>query len=409
MTCWAAIAALHAAGHEIDLYLLEEGTDTGNTPERRALLDPYVRRIHSMPMPTDEDVLRDRGSTSLWSRIRDRLVAPPMDVLFPAFTLRDLFAEQFKAHPVDLVFCYHWSAAAATHGLHPAPKMIATGDLWHRPSVARWELMKREPTFTYLKATMSTFVEARHRIRGMITLLNDGDDVGSFGRFDAGWLRRHGAANSRHFLTPIEDAAGDDWAAHRTDGSRKKFKIITAISNLQSTSTRSAMSFVATELIPALERELGRDAFEVHVIGTGTPPPEMTALLPRPDIVIRGYVADIHAEFNSADVVLQPTPVFLGFRVRIITASSFGCCVVAHENDAINMPEMITEQNVLLANNGPDMVRALLRVYRDPPLRRRLGEGARKTYEEFFHPRVAGARLVQEMEQLAVARRASSA
>ena len=161
------------------------------------------------------------------------------------------------------------------------------------------------------------------------------------------------------------------------------------------------MSFMATEIFPTLEKELGPDAFEIHVIGTGTPPPELARLLPRANIVMRGYVPSIEPEFLSADLLLSPTPIFLGFRIRVITGFAYGLCVVAHRNEAINMPEMVTEKNALLGATGPELARAVVRAYRDKALRERLGAEARRTYEQNFLPAVSGRKLVREMEALA--------
>ena len=240
--------------------------------------------------------------------------------------------------------------------------------------------------------------------RLMAELLNDCDVKGCFGAWDAGWLRRHGVPDCRYFQSPILDAAGPAWQAMRDAlPPRPKPKIVTAVSHLGATSTSAMLGMLATEIIPRLERTLGPEGFEVHVVGEGQPPKELAALLPRPSVILRGRVEPADAELLSADVLLIPTPIVLGLRLRIITGMSFGCCVVAHTNEALNIPELIHDQNALLASSGAGLADAVIRAIRDPALRRRLGANGRKTYEEHFHPGVAGNRMVVELERVAQA------
>ena len=53
MTCWAIIKSLREAGHEVDVYYLKEEADKGDTPERRAVLAPLVRRLEVIATPTE--------------------------------------------------------------------------------------------------------------------------------------------------------------------------------------------------------------------------------------------------------------------------------------------------------------------------------------------------------------------
>ncbi|MCB7128036.1 MAG: glycosyltransferase [Candidatus Brocadiales bacterium] len=161
----------------------------------------------------------------------------------------------------------------------------------------------------------------------------------------------------------------------------------------------------AKEILPRLERELGPEGFKVHVVGEGEPPPELAKLLPRPSVKLCGRIEPADSEFLSADIQLVPTPFVLGIRLRIIVGFSFGCCVVAHTNETLNLPEMIHEENALLASDGPGLAETIIRAARDPKLRERLGVNARRTYERYFAPEVAAAPIVAELERLAWERR----
>ncbi len=187
-----------------------------------------------------------------------------------------------------------------------------------------------------------------------------------------------------------------------------KPKILLGPSNLEATSTSAGIRLFAREILPRLERELGPDGFEVHVVGEGQPPKELANMLPRPTVRLRGRVEPADAEFLSADVQLVPTPFVLGIRLRIITGFAFGTCVVAHRSDAVNIPEMVHEENALLASNGSGLATEIIRAIRDPALRERLGTAARRTYERYFSPEVAAAPVVSELERLAERHRQNS-
>jgi glycosyltransferase involved in cell wall biosynthesis len=115
---------------------------------------------------------------------------------------------------------------------------------------------------------------------------------------------------------------------------------------------------------------------------------------------LRGRIAPPDDEFLRADVLLVPTPVPTGPRVRILTGFQFGCCVVAHEANRLGIPALEDGVNCLLAP-AEGIAAATLRALGDPGLRARLGEHGRRLYEERFTPATAGAAIVGELERLA--------
>jgi glycosyltransferase involved in cell wall biosynthesis len=403
-TCWALLHALRDAGHETALYYLREPYDQSDTPERLTLLEPLIEALVTLPVPPPPAGPGwDQASwgAKLVRVLRDECWQPPMALLFPSALLRAPLEEALGRVKPDVLFIYHWAAAAVAYGWHHAPKLIITGDLSHRPTFCRWRQLPIRPSAAYAKRTLFALRDRLHHPRVMTALLNEADAGGSFGAYDAAWLRRHGATQSRYFRTPLVDTAGPDWQARRAAVTNARPKILIGISALSSTSTAASLRFFATAIFPILERELGREGFEVHVIGRGEPPAEVARLSGHPAIKIRGYVDDLEPEWYSADVVLVPTPIFLGFRVRILTAFAYGCCVVAHTNERINVPEIVHGENALLAGDGAGLAREVIRALRDAALRRRLGEAARRTYEERFSVRSAGEPIVAELERLA--------
>jgi glycosyltransferase involved in cell wall biosynthesis len=106
-------------------------------------------------------------------------------------------------------------------------------------------------------------------------------------------------------------------------------------------------------------------------------------------------------EFLAADLMIVPTNIPLGIRVRVVTAWSFGCPIVAHRANAAGIPEMQDGVNALLADTDVELADAVSRALGDEALLRRLSEGGRRTFEKWFSESAAGQAIVDEMEKVA--------
>jgi glycosyltransferase involved in cell wall biosynthesis len=115
---------------------------------------------------------------------------------------------------------------------------------------------------------------------------------------------------------------------------------------------------------------------------------------------MRGFVEDIIAEIFSSHVFLVVNPINLGIRVRVPYAWSMGACVISHQVNISGLPEMIHEKNALLGKNAPEIVDQILKIYQDADLRKRLEEGGRKTYDEFFSFKVTTGKILGEFERI---------
>ena len=135
-------------------------------------------------------------------------------------------------------------------------------------------------------------------------------------------------------------------------------------------------------------------------MGAYDPPAALRESLRHPAVRLTGHVEPPDDEFLGAEVVLVPTPIETGPRVRILTAFAYGCCVVAHQANALGIPELADGENALLAETD-GLVAATLRALRDRPLRERLGAAGRGLYEARFTPERAGGRIVRALEETA--------
>jgi len=375
MTCFAILRQLLDVGHAVRVVALSYPGDPFTGPER-------------------EEELRREGVDLAVVPVEDsaRLDPPPQ-----------LVRRVQAALEGDVAFVYHWDTIAATAGV-AMPRLGVVDDLWHHPNLLRWRHTRPRRTRAYAAWTLETLRGLRPTAKRLVTLLNGCQASGSFQAETAAWLRRRGAGGCEYLPAPLADGGGPDWERRR--GGSGKPRILLGPSNLEATSTSAGLRLFATEVLPALERELGPEGFVVRVVGEGSPPPELARLLPRPTVELTGRIEPADAEFLAAEVQLVPTPFPLGKRVRIIVGWSYGCCVVATESEAVNLPELRDGANALLGASGAEVATALIRALRDEPLRRRIALGGRATYEQRFAPHAAARPIIERLEALARSREA---
>ncbi|MDX6513083.1 MAG: hypothetical protein QOE36_2587, partial [Gaiellaceae bacterium] len=213
------------------------------------------------------------------------------------------------------------------------------------------------------------------------------------------WAQKHGVP-AWYASSPLVDQGGPNWRERRAAAPANERPRLLMIGHLRGISSISGLHVLVRDVLPRLTEALGPDGFELQVVGDYEPPESVRAGLDHPAVRLRGRIAPPDDEFLRADVLLVPTPVPTGPRVRILTGFQFGCCVVAHEANRLGIPALEDGVNCLLAP-AEGIAAATLRALGDPGLRARLGEHGRRLYEERFTPATAGAAIVGELERLA--------
>jgi Glycosyl transferases group 1 len=386
MTAWALLEQLRAEGHRATVVALRYPEDPFYSADREEAVQAELRVV-----PVEVAPAGAAGTVPLRGR----------PSIFPTRVLADELTRILDEVAPHAVFAYHWDTLAPLRGRDGPPRLGVVDDLWHMPNLRRWQRTRPAPSRAYVYWTLSTLRGLRPTARAMAEVLGDCAAAGAFQAETAAWLRRHGVPGCEYLHAPIADGGRPEWAARRRERENGRPKILLGPSQLGATSTRAGLRLFAREILPALERELGPDGFVVRVVGEGEPPPELAALLPRPSVELTGRIEPADDEFLRCDVQLVPTPYVLGKRVRIIVGWSFGCCVVAHTAEAVNLPELRDGKSGLLGSNGEEIAHAVVRALRDPDLARRIGEGGRRAYEENFHPAVAARAIILRLQDLA--------
>jgi glycosyltransferase involved in cell wall biosynthesis len=394
LTAWSVIRSLLDAGHRVTTFPVIGAEAEPRVEERIAELE----RIGSAVVPIRSGGLRAPGRF-------EGLVDPPDDLLFPSIAQAPAVGAAADAAGIDSALVYTTEAvAAATQLTVPAVGLLSDPPGLSRSIRRRYEPIPWGPDPRRTVVRLRELAYLRKVDARLLELLRRYPSVGMFGAHHAEWARAHGV-HAWYAPSPIVDLGGPDWQQRRAEAARPDRPRILMIGHLRGIATISGLQVFGETVLPALTRELGADGFEVHIVGGYHPPSSVAGALDHPAVVRRGQVEPPDDEFLAADLLLVPTPLTTGPRSRIITAMTFGSCVVAHEANRLGIPELRDGENAFLAPDGHALAEATLAALADPEGRARVGLEARRLYESTFTPSIAGARIVQELERVTAAGR----
>lgn len=397
LTVWTLVRYLIEAGHDATVFVLRDDAAVSGDEEKWARnLGAEVRMVESQA-----GRVFDEMSTAATARLR-RAWRPSDEELLPQLLDVEQVRSAVEEAAPDVLYAFHWEALAASRGLRGVvPRFTVVVDLPHLAAWYRW----RATPGRLRRAGLRRLLWLQSRLRRMpellVRLLNECEASGNFAAQHAAWLREHGATGCQYYAIPIHDLAGDGWRAARKRASRNGRARLLLIGHLRGISTLDGLDVTANSILPKLERTLGRDGLEVRIVGAFDPPTHLRNALDRPSVRFLGRLDRLDEEFAAADALLVPTSIPLGTRVRIVTALSFGCPVVAHESNRLGLPELANGSNSLLGRNGLELADAAARVAGDRKLQVRLAEAGRATYERVFAPSVAAARIETTLQRLA--------
>jgi glycosyltransferase involved in cell wall biosynthesis len=403
LTAFSFISSLLQAGHGVTTFpLLADELDL-RWEDRIAPLRALGSEVRPIAPP--------RAVGPAGSRLRARavyardLLWPHQEALFPSTAQHPELRSAFAEAGIDAGLVYGTDAVAASYRGLGVPVMALMSD---PPGLSRRVRMQFDPGAPWgLRPKHAAYRLGQlaywlHADRRLVSMLRRFPTVGMFAAHHAKWARARGVP-AWYAPSPILDLGGPEWERRKAAAARPPRPRILMIGHLRGIATISGLSVFVDSVLPALSARLGADGFEVRIVGGYDPPERLLPRLQHPAVTLCGHVEPPDDEFLSADVVLVPTPIKTGPRSRIITAMSFGCCVVAHAANTLGIPELVHGENALLAEDGPGLVDAVTTALADPDFRARLGRNGRRTYETTFSPDKAGARIVSALE--AVVRR----
>ncbi len=199
---------------------------------------------------------------------------------------------------------------------------------------------------------------------------------------DAEYYKANGHPQAFYVPHLWTDHAPTKKAFEREPKPARPIRIIANIGKLDATANRDGLLVLADQLLPLVEP----GEFQWELLGANKLDAFVRAKLERPDVLFRGWVTDIDDEMASAQLFLclnNASPYKVG-HTRYLHAMSLGCCIVAHQDVRLSMPELVHRENCLLGTSVPEIASLLRLAGGDPELRRSLGQGAVRTFHEKF-------------------------
>jgi sugar transferase (PEP-CTERM/EpsH1 system associated) len=114
---------------------------------------------------------------------------------------------------------------------------------------------------------------------------------------------------------------------------------------------------------------------------------------------VRGFVPDLNQALNEAAVFVAPLRFSAGVQNKVLEAMAAGLPVVTTKNVNDGLGAQAGKE-LLLGENTTDLVRAIVRLLENEPLRKRMGQAGRTLISERFSWRVAQDRMRHIEQQL---------
>lgn len=296
----------------------------------------------------------------------------------------------------DKVVAYHWNAGLAIKSID-VKRYLVVGDPLHLPILYGSKLLvddKKQLMRFYVKEAIN-YLLSKRLIKLMSEIMNAVNACGAFAAHHADKLSQSSISGCQYIHTPVADPSPNQVGC---ENKSQVLKIL-HIGHLQGTATIAGIQLIGDEVIPVLNKS--NLDYEMHFVGAFSErlPEIIKKKLGGDHIKFKGEIYPPDTEFTSSHCLLVATPIELGIRVRIITAFSFGSCIVAHGANAKGIPELVHGFNCMLGNSGAELAEHCLEIFKNPLLRRRLQVNARNTFEQYFSAEVVGEELCELMEE----------
>jgi len=399
--CLLMVRALKNAGHDVAVIAQPKETDLQSDSgeilrQQAAALRRELISVDLVPTPPPPPAplslmpyfnMRIRHKICkpyYWLARLRAVIAPTMFDLFPETTTGKSLAQTLQRHDPDIVVfwtIYAYAISALDH--IKFPRVIILGDPPAATTAARqippfvpWRhLLSRNAiwwlwrAYQYHRFTITRLRREKHLFNAV---------HGYTMRF-----RKQGLPQMNFLRNLAPDIGGTDWRHEREVKEQGRVFRIMLLGDLNTTVNSVGLRYFSKAVYPALKKVMLSE-YEIHICGSGTPPHDIAAELSAPNVYFRGFVDDLREELFLADVLLVPTPIKLGGRVRITYAWSTGICVIAHEANAFGLVEMQHQKNALLGGTAQEIAQSIAKVYEDKEYMRQIQNNGRLTFEEFY-------------------------
>lgn len=147
----------------------------------------------------------------------------------------------------------------------------------------------------------------------------------------------------------------------------------------QATANRIGLKNLLTYIIPHLQNKID---FECLIVGhRDINNQELNGLLNQPNVVCKGYVADLSSVLRPLDIHVLPYDQPTGSRTRYAVAINHGQVLIAHQACVTGTDGLIHQENCLIENSFQEIADTIIRLFNNPEERLRIAVNAKKWYD----------------------------
>jgi glycosyltransferase involved in cell wall biosynthesis len=147
--------------------------------------------------------------------------------------------------------------------------------------------------------------------------------------------------------------------------------------------------FFCKEVFDILQKHLP----DIQLTIIGRNPPESIERLEKENLTVTGFVEDVRQWIQRADLMVVPIRIGGGTRIKILEGMAQGIPVISTRIGAEGI-QADHEENIFFADTSQEMIEGIIKLLKDPDLRKKIADGGRKLVEEKYDWNVSGKKLL---------------
>jgi sugar transferase (PEP-CTERM/EpsH1 system associated) len=172
--------------------------------------------------------------------------------------------------------------------------------------------------------------------------------------------------------------------------------ILLFVGHLEVSHNVDAVNYMAKQIMPLILQEV--PSVEFQIVGAGDTG-KVRALNRLPSVRVIGYVSDLKTVFRQNAITVAPLRFSAGVQTKVVESMVAGLPVVTTSDVNAGLGAL-PGRNILLGDNRKDFAAQVLRLMRDKPLRRQIGEAGRAYALTHFSSQIAIDRLAAIRKQI---------
>ncbi len=184
----------------------------------------------------------------------------------------------------------------------------------------------------------------------------------------------------QHFLVAPNGVEPEKfWLDNRVGGHSSSSAKVTIgfMGSLDLELNRRAAQLLATEIFPAVKKEIPEQQFTLLLIGRNPPPDIVEYSFHTPEIIVTNTVSDVRPYLSKVDILVLPLKGGGGTKLRVLEGMAMGLPIVGSPDALQGIQGLLHDQNVLIAHSPSEFYEFTSRLINNKEDRFRLGNSAR--------------------------------